>query len=308
VIEWVAPEDKAISEFHHIQWNADTVTGAYDVDAFETSLRKHFGRVEILGATSPTRIVYAAHRGRNEVTISGDLPLLHPRQRVISSRTLVEHQGVRYHSRVYQGTQPRTIEKQTTGELATHEEAVLRRLTGPHFPRALSARQADGYSVLTMERIEGELLVSRVADVAPTPGTLARFYEECLDILGELQAAGVRHRDLRLANLMVRDGRPVLIDFGWAELGGEPFLTPPGLGASTRPPDGAFCDVYSMGCTFTALLPRGSKLFAPLVGAMTAAPGARVTDVAALRTILKELTKELPPSWDVPPSFAVTPP
>jgi hypothetical protein len=306
VVEWIAPEDRAIKEFNHTQWNADTVTGPYTVDAFETALRRHFGRVEILGETRPTRVVYAAFRGLNQITLGDDLPLIHPRERVLASRTLTEHQGVRYHSRVYAGAQPGTIEKQATGTLALREEGLLRRLEGPHFPRAISARQENGYSVVVMERIAGDLLVSDVPGVAGTPGALARFFDGCLEVLEGLRAAGIRHRDIRPSNIIVRDGAPVLIDFGWAQTDDDPFITPPGLGASSRPPDGTFCDVYSMGCVFETMLPRGTRLFAPLVDAMKAPTGVRVTDLSALRATLRGVTKLLPATWDVAPSFPVT--
>ena len=304
VVEWVAPDDRAIREFNHTQWNAGTASGPYTVDAFEDALRRHFGRIEILGQTSPTRTVYAALRGDNEVTITDELPLLAPRERVIASRMLAVHQGQRYFSRVYQGREPGTIEKQATGALAVHEEQMLRRLSGPYFPRSCGSSQADGHSTLTMERIEGPLLVARGAEVAADPPSLARFFAACLDLLTALAAAGVRHRDIRPANIIVRDGAPVLIDFGWAQTDDQPGLTPSGLGAGSRPPDGSFSDVYSMGRVFGTLVPRGSTLFAPLIAAMTALPATR--DIGALRAQLAAIATSLPPAWDVPVCFPIS--
>jgi hypothetical protein len=60
LIEWVAPEDSAITFFKHTDWNADKIKGPYSLEAFEVALRQHFSRVAILGDISPTRTLYVA--------------------------------------------------------------------------------------------------------------------------------------------------------------------------------------------------------------------------------------------------------
>jgi hypothetical protein len=93
----------------------------------------------------------------------------------------------------------------------------------------------------------------------------------------------------------------VLIDFGWSEVAGEPYPAPPGVGWKDRIPSGPPCDVYSMGKVFEHLLPKNSRLFAPLLLLMTEPSLARSLTLKTLAQVLKNL--ELPGKWDVPPVF-----
>jgi len=299
IVEWIHEDDKAMKEFKHTEWNPSVVREPYSLDAFEDALHRRFARVEILGQTTPTRTLYAAHREMNEVCELKGLPLTAPADRVLAARSLWEHGDTTFLSRVYRGEEPGTIRKQTTGDMAAREADILRRLTGPHFPRALEQRRGTDHSEAVFEFIEGRHLLQAQKEIAKTPQTFARFVDECLVALGELRDAKVRHRDIQAQNVLVRNGSPVLIDFGWAEVEGENFLAPRPLGARGRPADGSFCDVYSMGKTVEEVLPRRSELFAPLLVAMTQSRRQdRVTNPASLRAILQGL--ELPAAWDVP--------
>jgi hypothetical protein len=306
IVEWIDPADKAMREFKHTEFNPSVVAGPYTLEAFENALIRRFGRVEILGETTPTRVVYAAHRDINEVSDLSDLPLVAPADRVMAARTLCEYESVTYQSRVYRGEQPGTVLKQTTGDLAAREANVMRRLRSRHFPRVIEQRSAGGSSEAVFELVEGRHLRQVLGEIARTPAVFARFVDECLSILGRLRDAKVRHRDIQAQNILVRDGSPVLIDFGWAEVDGESFMTPPGLGARGRPADQTFCDVYSMGKTLEEVLPRDTALFAPLLVAMTQPRREdRVTHPGSLKAILHGL--ELPAGWDVPLRFAIPP-
>ena len=104
--------------------------------------------------------------------------------------------------------------------------------------------------------------------VAATSGGLAKFISECLVILRELQDAAIEHRDIRVENIIVRNRRPGLIEFGWAQKKAKPDDLPPflaGLGGLERIPTGVPCDVYSMGKVIEQLIPRKSALFSPLL-------------------------------------------
>jgi SAM-dependent methyltransferase len=302
IVEWVDPADKAMLEFQHTSFNPDLVRGPYTVEAFEAALRQRFARVERLGHSTPTRVFYAAYRHANEIS-SCPLPPRGPEERIIASRTLCQLDGVVYHSRVYLGADGLTVEKQTSGTLALHEAALLRSLTGPGFPRVISERAGDGESSIVLERIVGPSVETNPELVAPTPAALAAFFGDCLEILEQLEQAGIEHRDITPRNLLVRDGRPVLIDFGWGRREDQPFVTPPTLGGRGRAPEGPD-DLFAMGTLFGELLPVGSKLFAPLIAAMTApARKARVRDLRELRRLLAGLA--LPAAWDVPLRFSV---
>lgn len=255
IVEWVEPDDPAVRFFRHTDWNPAVARGPYERKAFEDALDRHFPRVERLGEVSPTRVLFAAHRAPHEITLGGELPVPERARQILASRCLAEIEGVRYWSLVALSERPGVVLKRTTGDLAWHEAELLRALDGPRFPRALSARREGGYSEIELEWIEGEDLASARWDLASSPERLATFAQGCAEILERLQAAGIRHRDIRLANLRVRDGQPVLLDFGWAQRAGEPWLTPEGLGAEGRPPDGRFCDRYSMGVLLRRIVP-----------------------------------------------------
>jgi len=301
--EWIAPEDTAIRSFKHTEWNPQVDKGGYCLEAFEAAMRTHFRKVEVIGPVSPTRMLYVGYRHSHEVTIHPVLPLLAPSDRVISSRYLCEYEQRKYYSRVYGDVSTERILKQTSFDMALHEARILERLQGPHFPRMISAEQRDGYSVLVMERINGAGLAERRADVSATPKRLASFLAEALSFLTQLTAASIRHRDIRLENLMVRDGHPVLIDFGWAETVDEPYLNPGGLGGLERIPDGPTCDTYSMGRVFEQIIPENSKLFEPLLGVMLNPDSARQAPLTRLAEILTNL--HLPEAWDVPLVFPI---
>ena len=121
--------------------------------------------------------------------------------------------------------------------------------------------------------------------------------------MSQLSAAGIRHRDIRLENLRVRDGHPALIDFGWAETGDEACLNPGGLGGLERIKEGPPCDTYSMGRVFEQIIPQNSKLFAPLLQMMLDPDLARRVAVTELEQLLKSLA--LSEAWDVPLVFPI---
>jgi uncharacterized membrane protein YbhN (UPF0104 family) len=82
----------------------------------------------------------------------------------------------------------------------------------PQVDRVVPAR--DGSALLVMERVDGATL----ADLAPEQiddTLLAHLWEE----VDRLHRAGIAHRSLRTANVMVdTSGRPFIIDFSFAEL------------------------------------------------------------------------------------------
>ena len=104
-----------------------------------------------------------------------------------------------------------------------HEALLSLRATavGIRTPELLAVSEigTDGM-LLAYAAIEGSSL-DGVADEALTDDLLDAVWNEVLD----LRAAGIAHRDLRLANIFLADdGRPQLIDFGFAELAASPLL------------------------------------------------------------------------------------
>lgn len=60
IIEWISPDDHKIKRDCHLTYNQKIIVEPYDFDHFEQALKKHFGRYELLGVNTPTRLVYVA--------------------------------------------------------------------------------------------------------------------------------------------------------------------------------------------------------------------------------------------------------
>jgi len=143
-----------------------------------------------------------------------------------------------------------------------------------------------GTSADSAEPTTGAASIEAREKLTGSPEAFSAFVGHCLDILQELRDAGVQHRDIRAENVLLRQGMPVLFDFGWATSRDLPNITPLYLGLSGRPPDGSFCDVFSMGTMIRAL--KGDRLpeWDSLLRLMTE-PDARcrLTDLDALRLL-----------------------
>ncbi len=144
---------------------------------------------------------------------------------------------------------------------------------------------ADGCSTILLEKIAGQSL----ADAAPTladPPAFARFAAGCLDLLDALRRAGITHRDINLDNILVREGRPILLDFGWAVSDVHPFFTPPHLGLPFRAPEGPVCDTFAM-ANIMAFVAAGRypALQSVLRLMMHPDPAARLRDLPVLREL-----------------------
>jgi len=288
VVEWVDPEDPAIAFFHHTDWNKDLVQEPYSRPAFESALARYFSRYSLVGQVTPTRGLYVAFRTSHEIDLSGSLPLLMPKESVISSRCLAMSGGIEYWSRVYD--QGDTVCKQTTLDLASREEEFLSQLKGDYFPRALESRSEETHSVVVLEKVRGIPLSDAKGDVSASPDKLHTFIQHCLNLLGELKQRGISHRDIRPDNILVRNDKPVLIDFGWAASDASPYFAPEELGNRLgylgRPPDGSFCDVYSMGKVLGAINQHRYPAFDYVIDLMTnPEQSLRITDLKVLRIL-----------------------
>jgi hypothetical protein len=85
------------------------------------------------------------------------------------------------------------------------------------------------YPWLVMELVGGGSLADRLARGPMSPAEAARVGRGVLDALRAAHAAGVEHRDVKPANVLLRtDGRPVLTDFGIAAIREATALTATG--------------------------------------------------------------------------------
>lgn len=227
-----------------------------------------------------------------DLSVLPKLPFIYPVASVFYSRQLTVHDGIPYQSRIYllEENGSKRIVKQATSNLAQSEHHFLSQLSGSHFPRVYESKSQDGYSTCEMEFVEGYPLTDFDRFCAEHDSASAKqFIRECLDIVGELQEKGISHRDIRAENILVHEGHPVLIDFGWATSVEVSSFVPDGLGNEGRPSDGSFDDVYSMGVVAATL-----ALYYPEFvdfASLMANPDAlsRIHDVEALRQKLDEV-------------------
>jgi hypothetical protein len=284
IVEWVDPSDSAIAFFGHLGFNPELAKGPYDLASFEAALDNHFSRWRRVGQVTPTRTIYVAFRNEHDIDTTCPMPLLHDASTVISCRRLTTLDGVDHWSRVY--VLEDRVEKQTTGGLASHEAAVLATLDDPSFPRVLGSRDEGGTEVVAIERVAGTPLRKSREQVIADPASFKSFVADWLGVLDALRSAGVQHRDIREDNVIIRDGKPVLIDFGWAMTPTRRIAAPRSLGDTGRPSDGVFDDVYSSGVMFSRMHPP--ERFEPAISLMTSRdPSLCVSDLSVLARLFQ---------------------
>lgn len=274
VIEWIAPQDSAIAEFGHLDSAAAGIREGYTYRAFRTALDRYFPRMVDLGFVTPTRRLFIAYKQRAVMDLSGPLPLLHPAETLLASRWLAT---LHFWTRTYDLGD--VILKQTTHEQALREAAFLRMLEGPHFPRVLGTDAGDGYTTVRLEKVQGEKFAAVRERIAKEPASLACFLRGCLTILEQLAARGIRHRDIHEENLLVRDGLPVLLDFGWAVSDAMPYYTPVPLEEPAHA-----SDTLALGLLLQRLLGPGQPELRRIAEQMADPdPQRRITDLRVLR-------------------------
>ena len=122
-------------------------------------------------------------------------------------------------------------ERSLLRERTLREARAAARISTPSAVTVFDVVEEDGRPWIVMERLNAPTL----ADIVRDEGPIARHRAAAiglriLDALDAAHAAGVLHRDVKPANVMVPpDGRAVLTDFGIATLDGDPTITRSGL-------------------------------------------------------------------------------
>jgi eukaryotic-like serine/threonine-protein kinase len=124
-----------------------------------------------------------------------------------------------------------------TGEREVMQRRTLRearaaaRISSPSAVTVYDVVDEDGRTWIVMERLEPVSLADVLARSGPVePAEAARIGLRVLDALGAAHRAGVLHRDVKPANIMIgSDGAVVLTDFGVAVLDGDVTITTTGL-------------------------------------------------------------------------------
>jgi serine/threonine protein kinase len=114
-------------------------------------------------------------------------------------------------------------------ERVLREARALARLSHPHVVTIHHIVDAGPHPWLVMELVSGPSLQERLAAGPLTPPEAARLGRQVLSALRAAHAVGVRHRDVKPANVLLRaDGSAVLTDFGIAGLSDATSLTATG--------------------------------------------------------------------------------
>ncbi len=141
-----------------------------------------------------------------------------------------------------------------------HEARAAAQVRHRHLVAVVDAGEVEGRPYVAMEYVDGETLEERIE----AGGSLA--LEDAVSVAGgvasgldALHRAGLLHRDVKSANVMLRrDGTVVLTDFGLAKSRAYTVLTRPGQAVGTLEymapelirgePATARSDIYALGC------------------------------------------------------------
>ena len=234
--------------------------------------------------------------------------------------------------------QERTILRERT----MREARAAARLDHPRVTTVFDVVEEDGRPWLVMEHVSARSLQEIIEEQGPLPP--AAVAQIGLDVLAALEAAhgaGIVHRDVKPANVLVEpDGHACLTDFGIATTTGDSSLTTGGAligspsymaperayGDEPRPP----VDLWSLGATLYAAVEgrppfargeamatmmsvvsehpapmlRAGPLEPVLTGLLTKDPAARTSGEAARRQLTAVLAGAPPGPLTPPPAAA----
>ncbi|MFE2296762.1 protein kinase [Streptomyces sp. NPDC059445] len=121
---------------------------------------------------------------------------------------------------------PEAEASQAVRERVMREAKALARLSNPHVVTVHQIVDTQPHPWIVMELVPGRSLQERLSDGLLSPVESARIGRQVLAALRVAHAAGIQHRDVKPANVLLRpDGQAVLTDFGIAALQGATALT-----------------------------------------------------------------------------------
>jgi eukaryotic-like serine/threonine-protein kinase len=202
-------------------------------------------------------------------------------------------------------------ESQNIYQRTLREAKAAARLNHPSVITVFDVVEEDGRPWIVMELAAARSLDRLIAEDGPLrPRQAARLGERLVGALACAHAAGVLHRDVKPANVLIgRDDRTVLTDFGIARHPGDPALTQAGMVAGTPgftaperirgEPATPAADLWSLGATlYTAVEGRGPFErpggFAAIIAAVAAAETPRAPSAGPLGPVIDALLRADP--------------
>jgi serine/threonine-protein kinase len=146
------------------------------------------------------------------------------------------------------------------------EARAMATVRSPHVAAVYSIGEERGMPYIVMEYFPGENLEQRLKSAGRLRVEEALVYaRDCALALQAADGAGIVHRDVKPANIVVKDGRAVLTDFGLARpMDGSANMTVEGEIAGTAmfmspdritgQGDDRRADIYSLGATLYCLI------------------------------------------------------
>jgi serine/threonine protein kinase len=234
-------------------------------------------------------------------------------------------------------------ERETARRRAVREAQLAARLSHPNVVGVYDILEEDGRPCIVMELVPFRSLRDAVAEDGPmSPAEAARVGLSVLAALRAVHGAGVVHRDVKPANILLGpQGRVVLADFGIAKAADSPALTASGvllgspsylaperarggradaaadlwaLGASLyaavegRPPferDSVIASLTAVVADEPETAPRAGPLWPVIEGLLRKDPAARLDAAGAERMLRRIVPDEAaPPAGAAPPAEA----
>ncbi|MFI6081692.1 serine/threonine-protein kinase [Streptomyces sp. NPDC051217] len=229
-------------------------------------------------------------------------------------------------------------------ERVLREARALARISHPHVVTIHHIVDVGPHPWIVMELLPGDTLADRLARGALAPVHAARIGRQVLSGLRAAHAVGIQHRDVKPANVMLReDGGAVLTDFGIAALQGSTSLTVTGELVGSPEyfaperirghDDDPASDLWSLGvtlyvcvegvsplrrattlATLAAVLdepvppPVRSGPLTPVLNALLVRDPAARPDAAQLDLLLAQVEAGATPHWELPTLTAPAPP
>ena len=235
IVEWVDQEDPVIINYKHTSStkNSEQILN-YNEENFLNLLRENFDNLILLGSISTTRKLYLAFDKSFLVKRNLDWSkLIYPPENIVSSKALCKSpSGEFLYSRVYELDDK--FVKQTNLLLGRNERNVLYSLNHPSIPKLLFYEEQLNYSVLEIEKMNGQTLSSIIKScIKLSDRDINELAKQLFESLNYLHSQGIEHRDVTPNNVIwCKSSRKLsIIDFGWSHIKeNEKIFTPPGLG------------------------------------------------------------------------------